>query len=223
MAQTALKKARVIPSTGAPLPDPRPTFRLFLVPQPSNHLGVTAEDIIEEARNLIGVKFRIGGVDPAQGLDHIGFALVGANRLGLVSASVLERYSRDYKKRFGFVRCCVEMRRFWHEIPENAVPRIGDAAMLLMVDSEGNENGETIAIITSLDPLILISLSPQGVVEWSPKYSITPTRFFRIRNQESERREEEELINSTKLWARLLGIRIGLGLRIPVSLFEWKC
>ncbi len=81
-------------------------------------MSVSREDIVREARALIGIKATAGGTDPATGLDHFGMLAVIAKNLGIIDPAILKRHSQDGDTRSVFwnLRRCVVSRKFAVEI-----------------------------------------------------------------------------------------------------------
>ena len=177
--------------------------------------------LIETARELIGVRPRLGGTDLATGVDDIGFALVLANRLGLIPAKVLARYTRECESDMAGVRVCVELRRFVEELADGEPPQVGDIVMFFMVDSNGQLSGETPAIVSCLDPPTFIHLSKDGVIERT-MHDCCPTRIFRLRRVEAPRQEQKQLIARTaRTFTHLFSECKALGRTL--TLLEWSC
>lgn len=58
-------------------------------------MPIRREDIIREARTLLGVPYRHQGRDPAIGIDCVGEVLVVAHRLGYATNFHFTAYERD--------------------------------------------------------------------------------------------------------------------------------
>lgn len=174
---------------------------------------------------MVGCKARLGGINPATGLDHFGLLVVVARRLGLIDKSVAARFSTTgvnfenpgHAIVFGTLRRCVIARRFGVEIPISKV-QPGDFATTIEPGEPDPETGLTMAaepvlIVTGLDPLIVVHVPPErGVVEEQVDFKLL--KAFRLRtaainlDETSIFREQYKMANDLyqkALFATILG------------------
>jgi hypothetical protein len=118
---------------------------------------ITGQRIVQEARALVGTRFRVGGIDPKIGLDHVSFVLYLANKFHLVSDDALI----DYRNERGSERAlnaCKTLSPLVVEIPLSAV-EAGDLIVFRL-----NWMLEGVAIVSSESPRTYLSGSGPGTL-----------------------------------------------------------